>query len=294
MFDSWIFWTILWICAQLTFLQTFKAASRKTTGAGHLIVAVEIIGAVAIMALSPFVKWIWPSSSDAVLLWVLLAGSFVLFAVSDRISASTRKNLDISTDSMLHQTYRLLFFPIVYLVLGWTFNWSTLVGAFGIVIANMVLLFDKGKFQFNKWIWLKLLGCVFFTAAIVMQIRAAADFNIAFFAFLSLMIPAIILIVSRQTTPKALINEVRQQKWWLIVICGIALAMEVFLFAGINGAHFFPRKYNPQANAMFAAYVLLNVIFAFLFLKERKHLVAKSIAAVAIVACLVIIALKPF
>lgn len=294
MFDSWIFWTILWIISQLTFLQTYKMASRDTTGVGHLIVAVQITGAVSIMALSPFVDWIWPSSSQAFLLWGLLAGSFVLFAISDRISASTRKNLDISTDSMLHQTYRLLFFPTVIFVLGWSFSWSTLVGAVVIVFANMLLLFEKGKFQFNKWIWLKLLGCVFFTAAVVMQIRAAADFNIAFFAFLSLIIPAIILLVFRQTTPKAVINEVRRPKWWLIMICGVAMGLEVFLFAGVNGAHFFPGKYFAQANAVYAAYVLLNVVFAYIFLKERKNLLQKSIAAVAIVACLVLIALKPF
>ena len=291
---SWIFWTALWVIAQLTFLQTFKAASRKTTGAAHLIVACQIIGAVFILAFSPFLDWIWPSSVETVLLWGLLAGSFVLFAVSDRISASTRKNLDISTDSMIHQTYRLLFFPTVILVLGWSFSWSTLVGALGIVLANMVLLFEKGKFQFNKWVWLKLIGCVFFTAACVMQIRAAADFNIAFFAFLSLIVPAVILLASRQTTPKAVVNELRSSNWWLIALCGIALSLEIFIFTGINGGHFFPGKYFAQANAIFAIYVLLNVIFAYIFLKERKHLVKKSIAAAVIVACLIIIALKPF
>ena len=284
----------MWIFAQLCFLQFFKAASRNTTGAGHLIVAVQIIGALFILTLSPLLPWVWPHSSETILLWSLLAGSFVLFAISDRLSASTRKNLDISTDSMIHQTYRLLFFPTVILVLGWSFSWSTLVGAFGIVIANMVLLFEKGAFKLNKWVLLKLLGCVFFTAACVMQIRAAADFNIAFFAFLSAVIPAIILLVSGQTTPRAVINELRRPKWWLIVLCGIAFSLEIFLFSGINGAHFISGKYFAQANAVFAGYVLLNVVFAYLFLKERNNLVKKIIAAAVIVACLVLIALKPF
>ena len=188
-------------------------------------------------------------------------------------------------------------FPAAILVLSWfQFSWSVLVGAMVIVLANMFLLWEKGKFQFNKWVWLKLLGCVAFAAAVLMQMRAAADFNIAFFAFLSLIIPAILLLAFRQTTPKAVINEVRQsKKWWLIVICGVALGLEVFLFAGINASTFFSRNdYGAQANAMFAAYVLLNVVFAYIFLKERKNLVKKSIAAAVIVACLVIIALKPF
>jgi uncharacterized membrane protein len=295
MFQSWIFYIVLCIVSQIVFLQTFKYVAKDTKSIGALTVIVQIIGAAFVILLSPFLAWTWPSG-DNWWMWLLLAISFILYAVNDRLDATTRKHLDITVDTMLHQTYRILFFPllIVFGVLVGTFSpnsisWASLVGGIIIVIANMFLIFEKGKFRFNRYVLLKMVSVVFFTFAFTMQIFSVGGFNIAFFSFLSLGVPAVLLLSARQATPKSLYTEIKRKQWGLITVCGIAQGLQVF---SIYMAMEFGDR--MQVNATFAVYVLLNVVFAYIFLKERGGLVRKSIAAAVIVASMIMIALRPF
>ena len=296
MFNSWVFYVCLFIVAQIVFLQTFKYATRNTKSIGALTVLIQVIGAASIILLAPFFKWTWPSGSNMWLPWLLLGISFILFAVNDRLDATARKHLDISVDAMLHQSYRILFIPMLIFFIGvFTFAWSALLGGVIIVLMNMFLFFQKGKLRFNKYVWLKLLSVLFFVAALTTQLKSLTDgdFNVPFFSMLSLAIPALILLGARQATPRTLINEVKRKEWPALLICGITQGLVVFsLYMYMALAR--PAGELVTAHAISAVYVLLNVVFAYIFLKERNNLLKKSICAVVIVACLVMIALKPF
>ena len=288
MFDSWIFFVVVFVVCQITFLQTFKYLTRETKNIGALTVAVQITSAVSIMVLAPFFRWTWPSGADW-WMWLLLAVSFVLFAINDRLDATTRKNLDISVDTMLHQAYRILFFPMLILVWGNPFKWASLVGGIVIILMNMMLIFEKRKFQFNKYVCLKLLSVVFFAAALTAQLRAVEGFNLPFVVFLSFGVPALFLLSIKQATPKTLYIEAKRKEWPVLLVCGAAQALMTF---SLYMAYELGER--VQVNSITAVYVLLNVVFAYIFLKERTSLVKKSIAAVVIVASLVFIAVSPF
>lgn len=303
MFNSWIFYICLFIVAQIAFLQTFKYITKQSKSIGALTVLIQIISALTasmlILLLWPFsdstpsLGWRWPSGSEW-WMWVSLGLSFILFAINDRLDATTRKNLDITVDTMLHQAYRILFLPlliIAFALIGWAnpFSWSTLVGGIIIVCANMFLILEKGKFQFSKYIVVKLISVIFFAVALVSQIIAVSGFNLPFLVMLSFGVPALFLISIRQATPKTIYQEIKRPQWWIILICGITQAIMCLSLYALN--EFSNRM---EINAISAVYVLLNVIFAYIFLKERKNLWKKSLAAVVIVACLVLIALKPF
>lgn len=305
MFDSWIFYVCLFVISQIVFLQTFKYVTKQSKSIGALTVLIQIISAVTaalmILLLLPFSSkepsfgWKWPSGSDAWLPWLLLCISFIMFAVNDRLDATARKNMDITVDTMLHQSYRILFLPMLILVLGATFAWASFIGGLVIILMNMWLIFDKGKFQFNKYVLLKLVSVLFFTAAMTLQLKSLGDgdFNLPFFVVMSFGVPALVLSGFKQATPKTLYQEVKRKEWWIFLICGAAQAlmtfsMYMYMMLGWRTGDAF------NAHALSAVYVILNVIFAYIFLKERSNLVKKSIAAVVIVACLVLIALKPF
>jgi uncharacterized membrane protein len=292
MFSSWIFHVIVFIVLQIVFLQTFKYATKHSRSIGALTVVIQIIAAVSVMIFAPFFDWNWPSGGQW-LPWVLLFLSFVCFAVNDRLDAQTRKNLDITVDTMLHQVYRLLFFPCLILFLpgGGTFRWVSLVAGIIIVLANMMLIFNKGKFQFNRYVFLKLFSVVFFTAAITLQLRSLAegDFNLPFFTLMSFGIPAIFLMGVRQAGSKTLVREMKRKEWWIILICGVAqgiwtLSWYYALQIGrAEGA-------QVEVQAITAVYVLLNVVFAYIFLRERNNLAIKIISGIIIVMCIAAIA----
>jgi len=367
MFSSWIFYVIIFIIAQIIFLQTFKHIAKDSKSIGALTVLVQIISTItsavfillllplsgsiagfgwqwpdgSIQWLLPWVvfgiaavllavlltpyfkntwfgrkKWLpwilygvvfvlcaillapyfrntWSGGSSAWLPWALLGISFILFAVNDRLDATTRKNMDISVDTMLHQVYRLLFFPALILVatFGPPFRWVSLIAGIVIVVMNMLLIFKKGKFKHNKYVWIKLLSVLFFTGALTLQLISIneGDFNLPFFAVLSFGIPALLLAGVKQATPFTVIKEFRRKEWWMILICGVAQAIFcICLYVSMA----LPPTDRMNFNAISAVYVLLNVVFAFIFLKERSSLVKKIIIAIMIVACVIIIALS--
>jgi len=298
MFSSWIFYVCVFIVMQIVFLQTFKYIAKDSKSIGALTVLIQLISAVTaaflILLLLPLSSqvssfgWMWPGWREAWLPWLLLGISFVLFAVNDRLDATTRKNLDITVDTMLHQVYRILFFPMLILILGVPFRWPALVGGIIIVLVNMWLVLEKDKFKFDKYVSLKLVSVLFFTAALTTQLQSldSGDFNIPFFTVLSFGIPALMLAGVKQATPKTLYHEIKRKDWWIVLICGVAQALFclcLYVFLTLD------RAESINANAISAVYVLLNVVFAYIFLKERKNLLKKSIAAVIIVLAVVMI-----
>lgn len=289
MWDSWIFWVCVFVVSQVVFLQTFKVITKDTKSIGALTVLIQLISAVAAIIISPAFKWTWPKGGDW-LSWVLLVLSFILFAVNDRLDATTRKHLDISVDTMLHQSYRLLFVPLLVLAFGVSrFSWAALVGGVVIVFANMFLLYEKGKFRFNRYIIIKLISVVIFAFALISQMKAVSNFNVGFMVMLSYIVPALLLSSVKQATPRTLVAEIKRPQWWVILICGV---MQM-----INSVAFFmAMQYGNRikVNAITAVGVLLNTIAAFIFLKERKNLVVKAIASAVIVGSMVLIAFSPF
>jgi len=298
MFDiNWLVYLVLFVVSQIVFLQTFKVIARNSKSIGALTVLVELVSVGACLILIPFDAWRWPTGSEW-WMWVLLGVSFVLYAVNDRLDATTRKNLDITVDTMMHQSYRILFFPLFLLMatICWGFTpkfwWSAIIGGTIIVIANMFLIYERGTFRFNKFVLLKMLSVLFFTFAFTFQIFAVSSFNVPFFGIMSFGIPALILLSMRQATPKSVVEEVRRKEWGLILICGVAQAVFMISILILMSKNFGADK--VQVNAISAVYVLLNVVFAYIFLRERSNLVRKSVIACVIVACMVLIAVQPF
>jgi len=279
----WLIFTILFVVFQIVFLQTFKYCTRNTKNIGSLTIIIQLISAFSILVLVPFFDWVFPTYW---LTWLLLVIALLLYAVNDRLDATTRKNLDISVDTMVQQVYRIFFLFSGIIFLGRTFIWLKLIGVLFIAAANMFLLFEKGKFRFNKWIWLKVLSTLFFAAAFTLDTYNSAEFNLPFFVFLSFGIPALFLLIGRQSTIRGLVKEVTRKEWFVILICGIAQALTAF---SILRAYQFYDKFIEVA-AISSAYVVLNVLFAFVFLKERTRLLQKTFAAAIIVGSIVMIA----
>jgi len=276
---SWLIYTIIFIVFQIIFLQTFKYATRNSKNIGAFAVLVQLISAFSILLFIPLFPWTIPTHW---LTWVLVGISLLLFAVNDRLDATTRKNLDITTDVMLHQWYRILFLFAGIIFLGRAFIPLRLVGALVIVGANIFLLFEKGKFQFNRYVLLKILSVMFFTAGFTLDVYTSAEFNLPFFVFISFFMPAIYLMIARQATPRSLYKEFSRKEWWVILVCGIA--QSIFVFSILRAYQF--RNYFVEVASISAVYVILNVIFAYFFLKEKSSPIKKFIISMIIVSAI--------
>jgi len=280
---AWVLWTVVFIIAQVAFLQTFKIATKNTKSTGNLTVAVELISAFSVLLFIPFFPWLLPHGW---LTWVLLLIYFALYAINDRLDATTRKNLDISVDTMLMQIYRIFFLFAGIMFLSRSFVFMKLLGAIIIVVANFFVLFEKGKFQFNKYVWLKVLSSIVFAAAFTLENYNSVEFNLAFFVFLSFFVPAFFLLCARQATPRGIVQEMQRKDGWVVLICG--LCQMVMTFAILRAYQF--REHFIEIAAISSVYVIINVFVAMILLRERSGLIRKTIAAAVIVASIVLIA----
>jgi drug/metabolite transporter (DMT)-like permease len=280
----WAVWTIIFVVAQVAFLQLFKFATRNSRDLGNLTVAVQLITAVSILIFIPFFPWLFPFDFWN---WFLLVVSFLFYAINDRLDATTRKNLDISVDTMLHQTYRIFFLAFGILFLQRPFVWLKLMGALIIVAANLLLFFERGKFRFNKYVWLKILSSFIFAAAFAIDNYHSMSFNLPFFVFLSFICPAVYLMLARQATPRGIMREIRRREWWAIVVAGI---VQGIMTLAILRAYQFHDKLIEVA-VVSSVFVILNVFAAVLFLGERRGLVRKFAAGAIIVGSIVFVIL---
>jgi drug/metabolite transporter (DMT)-like permease len=280
MFSSWIFYCIVFIVLQVAFLQLFKHLAGKSKDIGSLTVIVQITAALCALALSPLEEWTWPSKWEV---WLLLGFALLFYAGADRLNAIARKNMEISTETMLHQAWKLLFFFTGIIFLGRGFTVLKLLGGIIIVLANISLFFEKRKFKFNKYALLKIIGILCFTGAMTLDVNNSAHFNLPFYVFISFGAPAVLLFLTGQAKPRKLWAEIKNTNFWLLIACAIANG-----FGAVAILRAYELEYFMSA-AISSIYVVLNVAFAYIFLKERTHLVWKLIAAAIIVGGIVMV-----
>jgi drug/metabolite transporter (DMT)-like permease len=279
MFTSWIFWTVAFIILQVAFLQIFKLLTKKTDDIGSLTVCVQLLS--SIFALSLFWAFGWQFPVDWAI-WGLLGAALIFYAAADRLNAAARKNMDIGTESMLHQVWKLLFLFCGIIFLGRHFAWLKLLGGVIIVLANIAIFYEKGKFRFNKYVAVKFVAIVCFTAAMTLDVYNSDYFNLPFYCFLSFFVPAVFLLIARQTTPQKLLNELKNSNFILLLLCA---------FCNGIGAVTILRAYQLDyimSASVSSVYVLINVVVAFIFLKERTQPVKKAVAALVILGGLLL------
>jgi len=280
MFESWITYTVAFIFLQVAFLQLFKLATRKSKDIGALTVCVQVFAALFALTLSPFFDWTWPTDW---LVWLLLGLAWICYAGADRLNATARKELEISVENLIHQVWRPFFFFTGIVFLGRTFTWLRLLGGVIIVLANMSLFFQKGKFRIGKYEIVKLIAMLCFTAAMTLDVHNSGYFNLGFYMFMSFFAPAVILFVIGQAKPNKVWQELKEGNTLAIIFCALCNGVGAVAILMAYQFEFF------LAASISSVTVILNVFFAYVFLKERSNLARKLIAAAVILGGLVLV-----
>ena len=146
--NTWQFWVIVYLISAVTFSQTFKRANRKMKNVGSLTVLLEVFtGIISLLMIPVFDIKFTPSIKVIVMLLIVIC----IYAVTDRLNIEVRYGLETSTYSVLKRlsTVFMIIFGFVFLKEEVVLN--KVLGAIIIIIANIILTYDKGKFQINKY-----------------------------------------------------------------------------------------------------------------------------------------------
>lgn len=279
--NSWLLYVILYLVLATTFTQFFKVATKTLKKEGALTILLQMTAGLTALLLCPFFEFKFPTNISV---YIMLGISIIFYAISDRINTTVRSGIEASTFSMLKQLSTTFMILAGLIFFKEKFVLTKFIGAMLIVFSNIIIFYQKGKFEFNKYILLGILANITFTVALFLDVNISDNFNLPFYVALTLIVPALLIMIFGRIKPFEIKNELVNGNKKAIVITAIAWAMSI-----ISNLRAYQLGNVTVIAPLCALTVMLNVIVGYLFLKERDNLLRKIISAILIIISIILI-----
>ncbi|MDQ3098224.1 MAG: DMT family transporter [bacterium] len=274
-FNSWQSNLFLYYIFVVIFYQTYKLAVQHAIKDGAATIFLQLIAGLSCLFLIPFFPLKFSSGTA---IWLLLVGACLFYALNDRLQTTVRKNLPVSTFSIIGQSTTIFLLIISVLFFNGSLGINKIVGAILIIVANIILFYKRDGIVLNKYFWLTLLASLSFAIAISIDVGISQNFNLPLYVALTLFIPALMIALADKLHIKEIVAESKSLNLKYYVITGISWALTIV---------FSLRTYQlGEVSIMVslqAVSVLLNVIVASIILKERADIYKKIIAATLVI-----------
>ncbi|KKS40797.1 MAG: hypothetical protein UV61_C0018G0015 [Candidatus Gottesmanbacteria bacterium GW2011_GWB1_43_11] len=282
--NSWWFNLIGYLMCIVVFSQYYKLAVRNAKRDGAATILLQLIAGVSILLLAPFLSFKLPSDPK---IYLLLIAASIFYALNDRMQTTARKNLQVSLYVILDRLSAIFLIVFGFTIFKNPFVIEKVIGAALILLGNFVVLYKRGKFELNKYVILSILATLTFSIAVSIDIGISKNFNLPFYIMLTLVIPAIMISLVEKINPKEILSQYSpiDKKYYLIT--GFSWGLLIF---------FLLRAYQfgqvTVVASLAATSVLINVLVAYIFLKEQDHKLKKIIAALVTILGVYLTVLK--
>lgn len=280
-FINWKFWVILYLISAVIFAQTFKKANRNMKNAGSLTILLEVFTAIFAIGFIPFfsIKF-----SNDINVYLILFMVVIIYALTDRLNIEARYGLDPSSFSMLKQLSTVFLILLGFIFLKEQVVLKKIIGSLMIIIANVLLVFDKGKFKLNKYFIMSIISNFLFAVAMLINVNISNDFNIAIYTIITVFTPSIIIFLLERHTIKELKIEFKlyNKKEFLVS----AFTWCIMLISSV-------RAYQLGSVTLIAPLLtlttILNTLYEYFINKDKNKLIEKVIASILIILGVIII-----
>lgn len=282
--NSWWFNLIGYLVCVVVFSQYYKLAVRKATRDGAATILLQLIAGVSILLLAPFLSFKLPSDPK---IYLLLITASVFYALNDRMQTTARKNLQVSLFVILDRLSAIFLIVFGFTIFKNPFIVEKVIGAGFILLGNFIVLYKRGKFELNKYVVLSILATLTFAIAVSIDIGISKNFNLPFYIMLTLVIPATMISLVEKISPKEILSQYSDKDRKYYLITGFSWGLLIF---------FLLRAYQfgqvTVVASLAATSVLINVLVAYIFLKEQDHKLKKIIAAIVTILGVYLTVLK--
>lgn len=279
--NNWLIYVVAYLIFATIFTQFYKVATKTLKKAGALTILLQMTAGLVALLLCPLFGFKFPTDISV---YIMLAISIVFYAITDRVNTTVRSGIEASTFSMLKQlsTTFMIFAGLVFF--KEEFVLIKFIGAMLIILSNVIIFYKKGKFEFNKYVLLGILGNISFTVALFLDVNISDNFNLPFYVALTLIIPALLIMIFERIKPSEIKNEFVNGNKKAILITAISWGFSIIVQL---------RAYqlgNVTVIAPLCALtVMTNVIVGYLFLNEKDNLLRKIISAILIIISILLI-----
>ena len=278
---NWIVFVILYLILVVIYNQFYKISTKKLTKPGALTVLLQIIGALAVLLVSPLFEIKFPTD---IKVYIFLGLALIFYSISDRLNTTVRAGIEASTFSMIKQlsTVFMIFAGLIFLKEPFVIN--KFIGAILIIASNILIFYKKGEGKPNKYIILGIIANICYTIALFLDVNISNNFNLPFYITISLGIPAILIAIIEKIKITDIKNEFINGNRKAICVTGITWSLSILVQL---------RAYQlgevSVVAALCALSVILNVIFGYFFQNEKENLTKKIIAALFIILGIILI-----
>ena len=267
---SYLFLTI-YIVSSTMFNESYKLIAKNMDKAGSLTVLVETIAGILSLLLIPFFEIKFPSDIRIFLL-------FFLATIQDRLATISRSGLEASTYGILKQLSNVFMLVMGFIKKKKKLTLEKLLGAILLIGSNIFIFYRKDSWKNKKYIIIGVVANIAMGIALFLDVSTSTNFNLAIYISLTLLIPALINSLVEKIKFTDLRYEYKINKSRLILLTGILWS--VMMFSKLLSYRFGEvTKIAPLCSLS----VMLNVIIAYVFFKERDNLLRKIIASIFII-----------
>jgi drug/metabolite transporter (DMT)-like permease len=258
------------------FFNVYKLAVRRAHSDGAATVLLQSIAGISMLVLVPIFPLHVPTDLK---LYLLLVAAGLCYALSNRLQTTARKHLQVSVVAVINQLSTVFLLVYGVTIFRHPLLLEKVIGAGCILGGNLLLLYRGGTFALNKYEGMAMVATLALATAMSIDIGIAPHFNLPGYILLTFLLPASIVAVAEQITPRDVFQEYAQGNKTYYVLAGMMWALAIFW-----ALRAFQYGRVSVIVPLQATAVLMNVLVASIFLKERDHAVRKILAALFIIA----------
>lgn len=273
--NTWAFWVLVYLVSAVVFAQTFKKANRNMKSPGALTVLLELLTGIFSLLMIPIfdIKFEINPSIVGTLLIVIC-----IYAVTDRLNTEARYGLEPSTFSMVKRLSTVFMIIFGFIFLNEKVILNKILGAALIVISNIILTYDKGKFQINKYFIMAVISQFLFAIAMIINVDISDNFNLAFYTWLTVTESALLISIFGRHSIKNLKEEFNlyDKPKFLIAAFSWALMLNSSIRAYQLGS-------VTVVVALLSLTPILNSLAELIIYKNKDKLVQKIIISILLI-----------
>ncbi|MEE3343802.1 MAG: EamA family transporter [Bacilli bacterium] len=273
--NIWIIYVISYLILYVIYTQYYKITTRTCKNTSALTVLLRFTSGIIILITLPLFKFKIPTNTTT---YIFLGIACIFFALSDRMYTRTLKELEVSTYSVLAQLSTIFIFILGIIFFKEPIIIKRIIGALLILIANIMILYKKRKFEWNKYYLYNIIANLSFAIGTTLNIGISNQFNLPFYIAITLCTSAILIFIFERIQLKDIIKEYKEGNKKAIIIVSILDGVTSLIML---------RAYQLQnvtiLAPLFSLKTILNVFIAHLVLKEKTPLLKKIIAAIIII-----------
>ncbi len=264
-----------YLITTIIFNESYKVISQRMKNAGSLTILVELIAGVFSLLWIPFFEIKFPTDFK---IYIFLSLAIIFYTIQNRLATTARSGMEASSYSIIKQLSNVFIIVMGFIFLKEELTPQKVIGSILLIGSNALIFYEKGTWKNNHYLLLGILANLCMGIALFLDVNTSNSFNLAFYVSITLLFPAFLGFTLERIKIKDILTE------WKINSKGfILLTSTTWSLMMITKLRSYQLGEVTLIAPLCSLTVILNVLFAFIFLKNKKNILKKIIASIIII-----------